>query len=134
MTLSKKGPKMAVVRNNSNHQITLPQSSSSFEPVYTENDGFATRRELTRTALYKELLAQKLEEKKVVEAPRKKISLKKVDIPKDFVKLERLCQDYPLYESSALSFWEIHSHPNRKFRNTYNFTKPMSKYYDGPMR
>lgn len=124
---------MAVLRDALCDEITLQHGSNSCEPIFTEDSGYPTRCQLFKNKLYKELLEKKLREKQVVTS-REKICLKKVDIPKDAEELKRLSQEFPLYGSSALSFWQVHSHPKRQFRNTYNFTKPMSKYFDGPWR
>lgn len=54
--------------------------------------------------------------------------LKKIPIPEDKEKVKMENEKYPL-NSRALSVYDIHLHPKRDFKRTYDFTKLDRVYY-----
>lgn len=57
-----------------------------------------------------------------------KRTLQKVPIPKDEEKIKRENEKYPL-NSRAISIWDIHLHPQREFKLTFDFTKLDRVYF-----
>lgn len=124
---------MAIARDKANDETELLDRRNPCQSASNRNNKPLTRHELIKNTLFKEILEEKLKPKPSVLSDMK-YSLKKVELPIDMNELSRLHQEFPLYNSSVSSFWEVHAHPMRKFHNTYAFTKPNSKCYDEQWR
>lgn len=114
-----------------NAEKTVSKENLVDSPTTNERLELKTRQKYIREHLFNDFYQNNQTKKnQSVEMIYEKC-LKKTPIPENRKLVEDLNLKYPLYglQSDPMSFWQVLSNPQRKFRRTYQLTKADKEYF-----
>lgn len=106
-------------------KIDLKMNEISFEPT-----SIPTRRDYIRNILRNQF-AKAMNDKLAPEPVDDSKHLQGTKIVHDPGSYVKTCANHPLHggESADFSYWSAFAHPERRYKRSYEFTKPDSEYF-----